>query len=365
MSKYDIDSLLSEVSSENPCGEDISYDSEFLDLERLLQSNSGGMFGDETEAEEPNWSEFGDKAFSLLRRSKDLRLVTYLILALLMQDGFSGLRDGAYLLRELLERYWDNLHPNLDPDDNNDPLERINILSSLSPDTVSDQDPMKFRRRTMEIPLCNSRQIGKFSYRDIEMSRGGINVSEGQTVPDIALIEGAFQDSDLEFLEGNLKSLGEAIENLAAAMDIFSERAYQSQSPNLSDFTTLLKNIKKYVQTKVTMRTGGVLEEESVETASVTASVERDAVNIEASVTSSAPISGEIRTSKEAMIMLDKVCAYFERNEPSSPVPLLLRRAKKLVSRSFLEIIEDFCPDAISQIELISGKNSDSEDSED
>ena len=52
---------------------------------------------------------------------------------------------------------------------------------------------------------------------------------------------------------------------------------------------------------------------------------------------------------------LEDICRYFEKHEPSSPVPLLLRRAQRLVSKNFLEVIADFCPDAMNQIEKISG----------
>jgi type VI secretion system protein ImpA len=43
-------------------------------------------------------------------------------------------------------------------------------------------------------------------------------------------------------------------------------------------------------------------------------------------------------------------------------VPLLLRRAQRLVSKSFLEVIQDVCPDAVGQIETLGGvSGSDSE----
>ena len=52
---------------------------------------------------------------------------------------------------------------------------------------------------------------------------------------------------------------------------------------------------------------------------------------------------------------LDKICEYYDRNEPASPVPLILRRAQKLVMLSFYEILEDIAPDSISQAELVLG----------
>jgi len=36
-------------------------------------------------------------------------------------------------------------------------------------------------------------------------------------------------------------------------------------------------------------------------------------------------------------------------------VPLLLRRAKRLISKDFLEIVRDLAPDGVPQVELIRG----------
>ncbi|MBE0617668.1 MAG: hypothetical protein IH608_07060 [Proteobacteria bacterium] len=62
-----------------------------------------------------------------------------------------------------------------------------------------------------------------------------------------------------------------------------------------------------------------------------------------------------MRSREDVVHLLDKVCDYFRRNEPSSPVPLLLERAKRLVSKSFLEIVRDLAPDGVAQVELIRG----------
>ena len=350
MSKFDIESLFSEVSAESPCGEDISYDQDYLALERLLQSKGGGVIAAEEEAaEEPNWSEVADKSFELLQRSKDLRVVMYFTIAVLKLEGFAGLRDGWYLLRGLLERFWDNMYPQLDPEDNNDPLERINILSALSPDSVSAQDPMKFKQRAMEVPLCDSRQMGRFSFRDIQVAKGAVTVPEEQRaqVPEMSVIDAAFRDSEIEKLQSSFEAIESAIEHASAAMEVFSERAFQSQSPDLSDFLTLLKNIRKFLQEHLGGEVAGAAAD----------------VGAGPSVTEGkggAPISGSIQSPQDAMKVLDKVCEYFERHEPSSPVPLLLRRAKKLISKNFLEIIENMCPGAMSEVETVSGASKDS-----
>ncbi len=51
------------------------------------------------------------------KRSKDLQVAAWLTEGLLHRDGFSGLREGLALMRELLERCWDHLYPEIDDGD--------------------------------------------------------------------------------------------------------------------------------------------------------------------------------------------------------------------------------------------------------
>jgi len=339
----DVESLLLEVSPESPCGEDLSYDASFLALEDMVRTKSGGgiVEGAEEVIEEPNWREVREKSIELFGRSKDLRVALYLTLGLLKTEGLSGLRDGLALLRRVLERFWDNVYPQLDPDDNNDPLERINILQSLSPATVSEQDPMKFKRRLAEVSLCNSAQMGRFSLRDIQVAKGEIALAagEGGGAPDVSIIDAAFQDTSTDELLSASQAVAESIEHVTNITAVFSKSAAQGQTPDLSGFQSVMGNIHKNIQGYLAKRGYGEAVEEAAPAA------EKGGVSL----------SGEIRSPQEALLAIEKVCQYFERHEPSSPVPLLLRRARKLVSKNFLDVIRDVCPDAMNQVEMLGG----------
>jgi len=260
-------------------------------------------------------------------------------------SGITGLRDGLALMRGLLERYWDGLYPQLDPDDNNDPLERINILQSFSPMGVSEQDPIKFKQRLAEVPLCNSVQMGRFSLRDVQIAKDEITVSDGQKAkaPDMSVIDAAFQDTATDELLAMSQATHESIEHIGAITGVFSERAAQGDTPNLSGFQGGLGSIHKCVQEYLAKRGQG----ETVGEVATVADVEQKKSGIS--------LSGDIQSVQEALLALDKVCQYYDRHEPSSPVPLLLRRAQRLVSKSFLDVIKDVCPDAVSRVQLICG----------
>ena len=59
-----------------------------------------------------------------------------LVQSLLYRHGFQGLSEGLSLLRQMLEQYWGPLHPQLDPEDNNDPTIRLTALGFLSDPAV-------------------------------------------------------------------------------------------------------------------------------------------------------------------------------------------------------------------------------------
>jgi type VI secretion system protein ImpA len=207
---------------------------------------------------------------------------------------------------------------------------------------------MKFKQRLSEVPLCNSVQMGEFSLRDIQIAKGEIVVPDDQRAkaPDTAVIDAAFQDTATDELLATSQATQEAIEHIAAIMSVFSERASQGQTPDVSGTRGVLGNIHKRVQEYLAKRGHG----EAVEEGAAVAGTEQKKGGIS--------LSGDIQSAQEALLALDKVCQYFDRHEPSSPVPLLLRRAQRLVSKNFLEVVKDFCPAGMSQVELIGGVSS-------
>ena len=55
---------------------------------------------------------------------------------------------------------------------------------------------------------------------------------------------------------------------------------------------------------------------------------------------------GVVKSRQDAIRALDAVAEFFRRTEPSSPIPLFLERAKRLVSKDFLEVLADIAPEA-------------------
>jgi type VI secretion system protein ImpA len=53
---------------------------------------------------------------------------------------------------------------------------------------------------------------------------------------------------------------------------------------------------------------------------------------------------------------IGRICDWIERHEPSNPAPLLLRRAQRLMNKSFLDIVRDLAPNGVDQVEMLAGR---------
>jgi type VI secretion system protein ImpA len=81
---------------------------------------------------------------------------------------------------------------------------------------------------------------------------------------------------------------------------------------------------------------------------------------IEASTSRRGPgVSGTIQSRADVIKALDLICDFYREHEPSSPVPLIIERAHRLVNKDFMEILTDLTPDALAQLRVITGTKPD------
>ncbi|MDH3351693.1 MAG: type VI secretion system protein TssA [Gammaproteobacteria bacterium] len=336
MSVIDVDQLVAPLAEDSPSGENLEYEPEFGELERTAQGTDEHVMGDEVvAAQEPDWSAVLEQAQELLGRTKDLRIAVLLARAALNRHGPAGLADGTAVIRGLLEQQWETVHPQLDAEDNDDPTFRVNSVLPLG-------DKNGILRDLLKMTLVSSKAVGRFSLRDIRVANGDLQpLKDQESVPDAALINAAFMDCDLEELQSDAAHIDEALENIGKSEAIFAENVGAAFSPDLSDLVADLKVLQNVYAENLRARGIGVEAPQGAE--------------VGGEGGGAAPISGEVNSREDAIRMIDKVCLYYERNEPSSPVPMLLQRAKRLVSKDFLEVIRDLTPDAVAQAELMGG----------
>ncbi len=124
--------LLDPISAEKPAGEDLRWTPEWDRIKEARRADDDLDSGQwaKKERKASDWRQVRELTTEALeKRSKDLQLAMWLTEANIKLDGFTGLRDGLHVCRELLARYWDNgLYPPMEdgPDDRTGPLQWLN-----------------------------------------------------------------------------------------------------------------------------------------------------------------------------------------------------------------------------------------------
>src|ERR1051326_8706952 len=154
------DELLQPIADDKPCGEDFTYHPSFQNLETIARGKPETQFGP---GEEPQWKEVRDSALEVLGQSKHLTAGIILTVSLLKTGGLEGFRDGLAVVRGMAEKFWNDVYPKLDPDDNNDPTERLNILNILS----SAGEPYKVTVHLKQLVLCDAPAMGRITLQQI------------------------------------------------------------------------------------------------------------------------------------------------------------------------------------------------------
>ena len=338
MSVIDIDALVAEISPDNPCGQNMKHDNSFAELLNAAKGKPEQVMGDAIKpAEEPDWATVQKLALQLFKQTKDLRVAVNLVIALLHTKGFAGLADGLVLVNRLLEQYWDSIHPELDPDDNNDPTLRINSLSALN-----DSEVVCAAIRL--IPIASLQGIGQFSLRDIEVVSGKVTppTDPKYEIPNATVVEGVFRDCDINLLKSTYDSIELSLNGVKSIQQSIMGKVSAADSLDLSDLSNTLKSLEIVLKEQLTIR-GAIAVSESGE-------AEQGGATVNASLG-----SGTINNRSDVIRTIEKICDYYQRNEPSSPVPLLLKRAKRMVNMNFMEIMQDMVADAVKQAEKIVG----------
>lgn len=342
MSKIDVDALLQEVAPGAPCGPNLEYDPVFVELEQAVLGKPEVQYGKTLSAAvAPDWKAVKSMAAELLERSRDLRLVLHLMRAHLALYGFGGLVDGVRALERLLDERWDSVHPQLDADDDMDPLLRINSLALLA-------DRASLLRQVKEAPLIVLPGLGPLSLRTLEISTGELATSDPKEKLAPASIERALADVDKAALVAAMDNLNGALASVVNIETLLVRKVGSSQALNLDELTRSLKRGRDFLAPH--------LPPPALEAAADAAGTDSASeAGTPGAVAAPARIAGDITDRDDVVRMLDKLIDYYQQHEPSSPLPILLERARRLVPKTFLEVLKDIAPEAMAQVLVIKG----------
>lgn len=343
-----VDSWL-EPLGDPPCGEDLEWDNDFLEMTQAAVGKPGSQFSNDTDAKPPDWRSVKRLAESLFERTRDLRVAVHWGRAQVNLEGASTLPDSLRLVHGLLERFWDDLHPK--PDDG-DAYARVNTLN----DMASVAGLIGDLRQGVVI---SNRGFGELHGREIEIALGLLEPREGESALHTSQIEQMFADAAAD--DPSLRRFpAAAVARLRQIDELMKERVGYGGAPDLQALTALLAGIEGLVPPEAgteaagdtfTHDTGG---EDTGEAASAGAPAPR-----RGAAARGGGMPGAIESRDDALRAIDLVCAYLERTEPTNPAQFFLRRARKLVDKNFIELVRELAPDSLDQVARIMGVTSD------
>lgn len=319
-------------------GIDLEYDNAWLALMQAAQGKPETQF---EPAIPPDWVGVMNQSEKLLDESRDLRLVALWAEAALRLHGLHSLPESLHILCDMMESGWNFIFPALDPDDA-DPYARINVIEGLGRGGSFYQSVRE--SRIFEIPA-----VGVVNIRALE-----------------ALLDAAsYPDTHIQFSREQvhqylieqpalLGTLHQLIEETKVALqrcgNLLNSLAQGHQASSLADLAGLLGRLGQVLPPPVT---DSEIAPEPV--ASVTSTTVAPADFPRTATPDSSWVPGGIQSRRQALRAIDEICIYLENAEPTNPAQLLLKRARRLIDKNFLELVKDLAPDALVEVARIMG----------
>ncbi|MBI1896787.1 MAG: type VI secretion system protein TssA [Acidobacteria bacterium] len=329
------DDLLNPISEANPGGENLRYAPVYDKIKEARREEDDAPQGEwQRERKVADWAvviKMASEAIAL--KSKDVQLAAWLTEALLNREGFGGLNSGLGLLRGLVERFWDNLYPEMEDGDlelRAAPLEwvgtKLDLAVKKTPLTRGGHSFLKYK----ESKTVPSEEDAGGNEAKSEARQAAI--SDGKTTPEE--FEKAFASSPKTYyqqLVGDLDACLETIESLGSLCD----EKFGEFTPSFSRLREVLEEVRhtanSFLQKKREL-------EPDEQTAVAEEPVEEEAVAAEGAVSVSGGAAAAAKPARkltsaepvdkdDAIGRVIAVAAYLRREDPYGPAPYLLLRA--------------------------------------
>jgi type VI secretion system ImpA family protein len=323
-----LEKLLSPVSDEAPSGEDLAYDPERSEIEQAFESSvSVDTTGAATAETEVDWRRIIGLIERQSARTKDLWLAVYLCRAAAKNGDLGLIVTGAEFLAGLCDTFWESAHPQID---------EYGFQGRKTP-CESLARRAEFLGPLRRVPVLSHPRLGAFSGDDLERFATAAEAAEGYGVFRAALSE--TPEEALQAAVQRFDAIGAAIRRVDA---VLMEKAEGDTGAN---FATTYQTLKELREAVLKFCSAPVVAQEEPEP---------EADGISDAPTGAAPtprtrLSGEIGSREDVLKALDAISDYYRRNEPTSPVPLVLKRAREWVNRDFLDLLTDIAPDALGE----------------
>jgi type VI secretion system protein ImpA len=339
--KFDPESYGTEISPGAGCGPDL-YDTEpaFAALMDSCEEMLPERFSD-FDRSEIDFTDIFTQMDGFLKQSRDLRLLILLAQFALLSGQLHLFANAVRIVRKLLENHWDEVHPT-DADFGH--MERMGALEALN------------NRPTVTLPLesaplLKTRRSGPISYRAIQIAAGHATARPEEHTISLGAIEAALTSGELEqeTIDELLADLADIPSELQAIAEISTRKLKEAEAkatpPDFEHLCTLLQEIN----TEFNTRLGRLTPETEDET------VDNDEDQRGSEDAEGAAAQTDIKNAAQAKLILEAVEEYFASREPSHPALFLVREARGLVGKSYLDALKILMPRRFDDVALLLG----------
>lgn len=298
----DLAVLLSPISSERPTGESLRYSEVYDQIKEARREDDPtlpqGVW--QTKLKEADWAAVEATSIEILTtRSKDLQTAAWLLEAWFHHYGLVGVRHGLTLLRELCQRFWDDLYPDLSQ----------GLEARMAPIRwLSEKFPMSLWRVNVTQPEHDPSAATTFA--DWESARGVTDPEQRNRLRESAVLTPRL------FYVRELSALDEA-RAAATHLEIWLGEHCGDDAPTLHPLRSQLDAVRQLLAALVAEHHGEGDDSLFADTPAPGSAA------LDAGEGSGAPI----HSRAQAYQRLTEVADYLSRTEPHSPTPYLIRRA--------------------------------------
>lgn len=334
--------LLKELLKDTAAGNgEVASEPAYMELQLALEGKAGSQMGDAViPAQPPNFKKAFELCTELLGQSKHFSLLVSLARAASGQHGFQGLADSLAVMQGVSSEQWAEIHPQEDKDDPDDPWwERINLLRELT-DNPATGDHL------YQLKLVDVKHLGAFSKRDIDIAAGrreGTDEDKERCNPN--LIRGAFSESK----EEDLIATDEAMAQVLASCDSLDQLFTTNIGQDAPSFAVLKTRVEECREAFREYAADKLVIPEPVATdipeESDPAESDGNGAQPVAASQPAPPVVSTAFADRDAVAAaFDDVMLFYQKYEPSSPVPILLFRARQMVYKNFFDILRELAP---------------------
>lgn len=383
---FDLEALRASIQDDAPCGPDLRDEPAFRDIE-----DAPGEFASQNASE---LRKTVARCVEFLERTKDQMPAIVAIQAAIRAGDYDVANAALQLIKDFAETYWDEFHPG--PADEM-AIGRVNELSALArpaamilplqraglakmPAPSSTEftaamltqagEPVLEWTSDNETALGAKLQSGALTAiaaRTIKTTHAGARMLRTimrSIAPDALAADRTAGAGDDESVDaGQAASLAVILRSqvvaIAAPLKEMSDVLYDIMaiydghsidSPSFGAVIAQLKSIDSSIEGFLdTFPDPSAIPEPSAMSESPTSAAG-------AATGPSRPAlfsAGIPRSRNDVIAAIDAICRFYSDNEPSSPVPLMLRRVQTWVNKDFINLIREIAPNGADEVEKL------------